>query len=590
MSVFDSLSDPLAVLDQQGVIRYVNEAWRQFVFPHDYLQIVPSPIGLNYVSICARTEASSDGPEGPLAAAGIRAVIEGSRPDFHLEYSCHAPNELRWYRMAVSPLRSTPRHILVRHINITEQKRAAIAANLARAMLRKAEEVDELTGIANRSLLMQRLGELVERSRTSLDFRFALLFICLDRFALVKDTLGHVAGDNLLIGVGRRLRNAVPKSTKKKRADRSMVARFGADQFVYVACGIDGLAEVRGIADRLRALLSAPYPIGDEALQSSVSIGIAVVDQPAADPQVLVRNADIALSEARRSGIGSTVIFDQTMHTRLARRLTLEVALRLALERREFSLLYQPIVDLNSGRMLSVEALLRWNHPTLGAISPNEFIPIAEETAMIVPIGEWVLREACLQWARWHRQSPSMAPATVSVNLSRIQIAAGEALLQAVRAALAAARMPAEALQLEITEREVMKDPAGARQLMLSLRDMGVRLAMDDFGTGTSSLSCLRDYPFHCIKIDKTFLTDINRDPHVLAVVHATINVIESLGMTSVAEGIEEASALAMLQGMGCRCGQGYLFARPMPAGDLLETMQTPAGAAASYTSTCEPI
>ncbi|MGA2188696.1 MAG: EAL domain-containing protein [Steroidobacteraceae bacterium] len=590
LSVFDSLSDPIAVLDQQGVIRNVNEAWRAFVLPADRMQTAPSPIGLNYVSICARAAGSPDGPEGPLAAEGIRAVIDGTKPEFQIEYPSHSPSELRWYRMTVTPLRGSVRQVLVRHINITDCKRAEIAANLAHALLRKAAEVDELTGLPNRTVLMQRLQVLVERARATLDFRFALLFLHLDRFKLVNDTLGHAAGDDLLIGLSRRLRKALPNSAKRKRAAGSLVARVNGDQFVYVACGIEGVAEAADIAERLRATLAAPYPIKGEELQSSVSIGIAMYEHASQDPQDLMRNANIALDEAKRSGVGSTVIFDQTMHDRLSRRLRIEVALRMALERRELALLYQPIVDLSSGRMTSVEALLRWNHPELGAVSPNEFIPIAEETELIVPIGEWVLRESCLQWARWQRKSPGGAPATVSVNLSRVQIALGADLLHTVRSALAAARMPAEALQLEITEREVMKDPAGARELILSLRDMGVRLAMDDFGTGTSSLSCLRDYPFHSIKIDKTFLTDIGRDPHVLAVAHATITVIESLGMNSVAEGIEEPSVLAMLQSMGCRCGQGYLFARPMPAAELLDAMTARCSGSSPYAPTCEPI
>jgi diguanylate cyclase (GGDEF)-like protein len=589
LSVFDSLSDPIAVLDQQGVIRNVNEAWRQFAFRNDYAQTAPSPIGLNYLSICARAGASPDGADGPLAADGIRAVIAGTQPEFHLEYPRHSPNELSWYRMTVIRLRGTTQQVLVRHLNITECKHAEVAANLAHAMLRHCAEVDQLTGLPNRMVLMQRLQVLVERSRAAPDFRFALLFLDLARFKLINDTLGHDAGDEMLIGLGRRLRNALPKAANKKRAAGSLVARFGADQFVYVACGIDGVIEAGAMADRLRSMLSAPYPIKGEELQSTISIGIAMGNHPAADPHELIRNAAIALYEAKRTAVGSTVIFDQTMHDRLSRRFTIEVALRLSLQRRELTLLYQPIIDLNSGRMLSVEALLRWNHPQLGAVSPNEFIPIAEETELIGPIGEWVLRESCMQWARWQQESPGMAPATVSVNLSRVQIALGTELLHTVRAALAAARMPAEALQLEITEREVMKDPLGARDLILSLRDMGVRLAMDDFGTGASSLSCLRDYPFHSIKIDKTFLTNIGRDPHVLAVAHATINVIENLGMTSVAEGIEEPQVLAMLQSMGCRCGQGYLFARPMPAGDLLEVMAACPGLPA-YTSTCEPI
>lgn len=578
LSIVDSLSDPIAVLDQQGIIRNVNEAWRHFAFGNGYAQPAPSPIGLNYLRICERAGDSPNGAEGPNAAVGIRAVIEGTQSEFHLEYPRHSLSELLWYRMSVTRLRGSTRHVVVSHVNSTERKRAEITANLAHAMLRQAAETDPLTGLPNRMVLMQRLQVLVERSRAEPDFRFALLFLDLDRFKMFNDTLGHDVGDEMLVGVGRRLHNALPKATKKNPADGSLVARFGGDQFVYVACGI-GVTEVGAIADRLRSTLSAPYTIQGEDLQSSISIGIALVDHAPAGPHELIRNADIALYEAKRSGLGSAVIFNQAMHDRLSRRLRIEVALRLSLQRRELTLLYQPIVDLNSGRMVSVEALLRWNHPELGAVSPNEFIPVAEETELIVPIGEWVLRESCMQWARWQHESPAAAPATVSVNLSRVQIALGPRLLHTVRSALEAARMPAAALQLEITEREVMKDPAGARDLILSLRDMGVHLAMDDFGTGTSSLACLRDYPFHSIKIDKSFLTSIGRDPHVLAVAHATINVIENLGMTSVAEGIEESHVLAMLQSMGCRCGQGYLFARPMPADKLLHAMASRNGA-----------
>jgi EAL domain-containing protein (putative c-di-GMP-specific phosphodiesterase class I) len=221
--------------------------------------------------------------------------------------------------------------------------------------------------------------------------------------------------------------------------------------------------------------------------------------------------------------------------------------------------------------------LLRWQHPELGSVSPVEFIPIAEESGQIVAIGEWVLRQSCQQWARWQQQDAAAAPWGMSVNLSRVQMVLGNRLLLVVRSALDDAGMPAAALQLEITEREVMNDPTAARELMLGLSAMGVRLAMDDFGTGTSSLGCLRDYPFDTIKIDKSFVTDLGRDPHVLAVAHATVNVIENLGMASVAEGIEDPAEVAMLQAMGCRYGQGYFFARPMAGDKLLEAMAAPA-------------
>jgi diguanylate cyclase (GGDEF)-like protein len=579
--VLDSLSEPIAVLDHEGVIVAVNQAWRKLGSP-DSAARTTAPPGTNYLSICAQSAGWPDGEVGLLAAEGIRAVLNRKQAEFNLEYPCNAPHEQRWCRLTVTRLRGSTSQIVVRHLDITQRKRAEITANLARTQLRCAVDEDALTGLSSRRVLMQRLEKLTERSRKDRAFCFALLFLGLDRFKLVNDTLGHEAGDEMLMCLGRRLRSALPAACSDEDAEGSLAARFDGVEFAYVAWGIDGTGEAGAIADRLRAALSAPYPIKGQELQSSVSIGIAMGDLTAGGPHELIRNADIALHEAKLVGVGSTILFDQTMHDRLSRRLRIEVALGSALQRREFTVLYQPIVDLTSGRMISVEALLRWNHPKLGAVSPNEFIPIAEETGLIVPIGEWVTRESCMQWARWQEQDPATAPPAISVNLSRVQVALGNRLLLTVRSALEAVRMPAAALQLEITEREVMKDPVGARELILGLRDIGVHLAMDDFGTGTSSLGCLRDYPFHSIKIDKTFITHIGRDPHVLAVAHATINVIENLGMVSVAEGIEEPQVLAMLQAMGCRCGQGYLFARPMPADRVLDAMNAFATSSAS--------
>jgi diguanylate cyclase (GGDEF)-like protein/PAS domain S-box-containing protein len=447
------------------------------------------------------------------------------------------------------------------------------------AELRAAAEQDPLTGLPNRNVLMTRLAQAQQRAASEPGWVFAVLFLDFDRFKLINDTLGHDAGDELLVLMAQRMRTVLcachggTGGTAMPAECGSFVARFGGDEFVVVAADIDGEREAMTIADRLHALLSAPYLVKEQVIQSGVSIGLAMGDTGASGPHALLRNADTAMYEAKRAGRGTTVVFDHAMHARLTRSMQIEAGLRLAVARAEFTVLYQPIVDLESGQMSSVEALLRWRHPELGTVSPVEFIPIAEESGQIVAIGEWVLRQACQQWVRWQREDAANAPRGMSVNLSRVQMLLGNQLLVVVRSVLADSGMPAAALQLEITEREVMKDPAAARELMLGLSAMGVRLAMDDFGTGTSSLGCLREYPFDTIKIDKSFVTDLGKDPHVLAVAHATVNVIENLGMVSVAEGIEDPAEVAMLQAMGCRYGQGYLFARPLSADQLLAKM-----------------
>lgn len=433
---------------------------------------------------------------------------------------------------------------------------------------RDAAERDRLTGLPNRNVMLQRVEKLLQRSREEPGFQVAILFLDFDRFKLVNDTLGHEAGDELLVAVARRLARELDAGAGDR--DGNFAARFGGDEFVIVMAGDVGVEDARALAARLITVLAEPYVIKGHDFQSGASIGIALADAHCRSPDELLRSADIAMYEAKRAGRQRSVVFDRRMHERLERAVTLEAGLRQAIERNELSLVYQPIVDLETGRMTSVEALLRWRHAELGPISPAEFVPIAEESGLIVEIGRWVLREACRQWTTWQRQDPARAPAGMSVNLSRVQVAHGPSLITDVHDALRDSAMPPSALQLEITEREVMKDPAGARDLLLALASFGVRLAMDDFGTGTSSLGCLRDYPFHSIKIDKSFVTDLGRDRHVLAVAHATVNVIENLGMVSVAEGIEEPAELATLQAMGCRYGQGYLFARPVPADELL--------------------
>jgi diguanylate cyclase (GGDEF)-like protein len=560
LSVLDSLLEPIAVLDENGVIGAVNAAWRQFAWSNGGGNGATSPIGVNYLSICEQAAASPNGEEGALAAEGIRAVMEGRRSEFHLEYRCHTPFEQRWFRMTVTRLFGSNSRVVVSHRNITQIKRAEIAAKLAQAMLRQASEEDPLTDLPNRSVLMQRLEALVERSRTETRFSFALLVLDMDRFKLINDALGQEAGDEMLIAQGQRLRDA-------ETAD-SFAARFGDHQFVYVGCGVECENAARAIGDQLRSILAAPCTIQGHDLQTNISIGIAMGGT--GDAHEVLRRGTIALNEARQAAVGSTRIFDQTMHDRLSRRFHIEAALRHAVSRREFSVLYQPIVDIDSGRLMSVEPMLQWNNPELGALSANEFIPIADEMGLSAQINEWMLRESCMQWSRWRERHAAAAPASISVKASRTHVVSGGALLAGIRSALECAGMPAAALQIHIAERDLAMGHSGALEFIAGLREMGVHVAMNDFGTGASSLASLRSYQFNSIKLDKSLTCNIGRDPLALAVARAAIHGIRNLGLVSAAEGIDDAQVLVMLQSMGCACGQGPLFARPMPAERLL--------------------
>jgi EAL domain-containing protein (putative c-di-GMP-specific phosphodiesterase class I) len=294
----------------------------------------------------------------------------------------------------------------------------------------------------------------------------------------------------------------------------------------------------------------------------------------------VIRNADVAMYEAKRAGRGCSLIFNEAMHTRLTRLVTIETALRQALGTPQMWLAYQPIIDLESGRMISAEALLRWTHPVLGELRPDEFIPVAEDSGLILPLGDWVLQEACRQLSEWRKTDPWKAPQLISVNLSRAQLALGEQLSARIVEVLDRYGLPPNCLQLEVTENEVMRDPAAARELMLQLRSIGIRLAIDDFGTGASSLSCLRDYPFDTVKIDRSFVSHLESSRDMLAVLHATVTLVDNLRMVSVAEGVENAAQVAILQSLGCRFAQGYFFSKPVPAENLLDALAPRAASA----------
>ena len=439
--------------------------------------------------------------------------------------------------------------------------------------LADAARRDKLTGLANRTQFMERLTHQVTRARDGAHGIFAVLFLDFDHFKMVNDTLGHDAGDELLRQIAVRLRSTLRGGEDPASEARgTLVARFGGDEFLILLADLRAGADAERIAERLLNALAPAYSIMGREVHSSASIGIVTSEQPIDSADAIVRNADVAMYEAKRAGRACTVVFNEAMHVRLTRHMTIESGLRKALGTDQLSMVYQPIVELETGRVTSVEALLRWRHPLLGQVTPTEFIPVAEESGLIVPLGQWVLLESCHMLADWRIRDPAGAPDTVSVNISRAELALGPRLLGRVHETLAATGLPPECLQLEVTEREVMRDPAASLRLIQDLRDLGIRLAMDDFGTGTSSLSCLRDYPFDVIKIDRSFVRDLAENPDVLAVIHATLTLVENLGMGSVAEGVEDATQVAVLQSLGCRFAQGYYFSRPVSADQLVST------------------
>ena len=448
------------------------------------------------------------------------------------------------------------------------------------SQLQVAAQRDKLTGLANRAVYMERLAKAVARVRDGEQQLFAVLYLDFDRFKLVNDTLGHKAGDELLRQVAHRLKRELRATDEFNDDDAgNVVSRFGGDEFLVLINDLKASTDATRIAERLLNALAPAYVIDGNEVHSSASIGIVISNGDASSAEDVVRNADVAMYEAKHAGRACSVVFNEAMHTQLTRHMTIETSLRRAIGGNELYLVYQPIVELATGAMVSVEALVRWNHPVLGVVHPSEFIPVAEESSLIVALGQWIQEEACRALVGWRLQDPANAPRTISVNVSRAELTLGRQLLEQLQATLQRSGLPAECLQLEVTEREVMRNPEVFLKLMLELKNLGIKIAMDDFGTGTSSLGFLRSYPFDTIKIDQSFVKNLGSNRDVLAVNHAIINLVENLGMASLAEGVEEPAQVAILQSLGCRFAQGYLFSRPVTADKLLGALRHRAAA-----------
>ncbi|MGH9765043.1 MAG: putative bifunctional diguanylate cyclase/phosphodiesterase, partial [Blastocatellia bacterium] len=416
---------------------------------------------------------------------------------------------------------------------------------------------DSLTGLPNRVYFLAKLQSELAAVKDDSSETVAVLFLDLDRFKVINDSLGHLYGDRLLVETAARLRASIRTN--------DLVARLGGDEFTVLLTGVQGDNDAIRVAERIQRDIAIPFKLGAYETCATASIGIAIYRRDHIPPEEMLRDADTAMYQAKALGKGQHAIFDRYMHTRAMNMMQIENDLRRGLEREEFLLHYQPIVEIESGRLLGFEALVRWLHPERGLIPPGTFIPVAEETGWIVPLGAWVLREACAQMKLWQEQFGIDSRLYVAVNISSKQFGQVD-IPDQVTQTLRSTGLDARSLTLEITESVVMDNIEVATRILERLRSIGVELSIDDFGTGYSSLSYLHRLPINVLKIDRSFVNRLGKSKADKEIVRTIVLMAQTLGKGVVAEGVETEEQLAELRELKCGCGQGFLFSRPVGA------------------------
>jgi diguanylate cyclase (GGDEF)-like protein/PAS domain S-box-containing protein len=536
-SLVQNASDVITVLDPEGMILYESPAVERILGFQPHVRVGTD--GLSCIH-----------PDDRVAAL-VRLGDVFKQPDsFHsLELRVqHADGSWRWLELHFANLLHDPsvRGIVANYRDISERKKLE-------AQLKHQAFHDPLTDLANRVLFKQCVDRALRQRRSS---RTAVLLLDIDGFKTINDSLGHAMGDRVLIAVSDRLRAC--------SGERATVARLGGDEFALLVEQVRQIGDATRVAQQVIQALHKPIQIQGKELFVHGSVGIAVSSAVQEDADELLRNADVAMYVAKGRGKGRFAVFDPSMHAAALERLELEADLRHAIERHELLLHYQPIISLETGAILGLEALVRWQHPQRGLISPAAFIPLAEETGLILAIGQIVLTEACREARAWQQEALGEAP-MVSVNLSGRQLQSPN-LVADIALTLHETRLDPHLLQLEITESVAMEHAEATIKTLQQLKELGIQLAIDDFGTGYSSLAYLQRFPIDSLKIDRSFVNQLGQHPEDTAIVRAITTLAQTLNLVVTAEGVETVDQAVLLHALGCSRGQGYHFARPLPA------------------------
>jgi diguanylate cyclase (GGDEF)-like protein/PAS domain S-box-containing protein len=494
----------------------------------------------------------------------LHAHWRGLTPHFEIEFRVeHRDGSYRW--------------MLCRGLAIRGRDGQATRMAGSLTDITESKVADALTGLPNRILFLDRLERSIEHRRRKKNHVFAVLFLDVDRFKLVNDSLGHDIGDQLLLGIARRLEASLRSSdTIMRMSWEPTVARLGGDEFCVLLDGVGKSDDVNLIAERLLKEIAVPFKLRGHDVFATVSIGVSLSPIGPVTAEEMLREADIAMYHAKTQGKRQYRVFDPAMRVRAVERMELETSLQHALDHDEFLLHYQPIIALASGQQIGFEALVRWRHPQRGLVYPGEFIAVAEETGLIVPIGWWALREACRQVKAWMDERPDDQTPFVSVNCSNRQIVEPD-FTERIESILIEEQVPAKCLKLEITESILLENHGTANQVLRRLRDIGVRIAIDDFGTGYSSLAYLHNLPIDVLKIDRSFVAKMGHADEGIEIVRTIITLAHSLGMSVVAEGVENRRQLEQLRELGCEYGQGFYFSAAVSSADSLSDFSIPA-------------
>jgi PAS domain S-box-containing protein len=553
--ISENAADMIALVDNEGRRLYNSPAYQKVL---GY-----SPEDLKNTS--SFEQVHPDDRERVLQAAEkARQTGSGQRLEYRVR---HKDGSWRSLESTASPIRNakgqTDKLVIVNR-DITERKRAE-------ELLAHNAFHDGLTNLPNRALFLDRLQHALTLSKRHTNYKFAVLLIDIDEFKIVNDSLGHTAGDELLIRIGQRLKEVVRQTDTVSRPHNCGVAeptisgdtlaRLGGDEFTILLDDIRDPIEAVRVAERVQAGLASPFVVNQQKIVVSASIGIAASTSPHTHAEDLLRDADIAMYRAKRAGKARCEVSDTAMHANAVKRLRLETDLRKALEQGEFRVYYQPIVSLQTAKITGFEALTRWQRPE-GVLSPMEFIPVAEETGLIIAMNRQLLREACLQLRSWQSEFPSSPPLSMSVNLTSKEFAHPD-LVSEIRKSLDQTGLDPDRLQLEIIETIAMGQAEKSGHVLLQLKALGVRLSIDDFGTGYSSLGRLRQIPVDTLKIDRSFVSNMGIDPENREIVRSIIMLAHNLGLKVVAEGTETEEQITQLQQLNCEMAQGYFFSRP---------------------------